>query len=73
MSATTGIAATNIQAGTLYHVLGIGVRFEKKVERTHDRWHDLARTKIFIVDEVSMLENKLFNCLEEMCRYYSYE
>lgn len=74
VTASTGLAAVNIDGTTLHSFAGIGLGKEpateliKKVRRnpkTRQRW---IRTKVLIVDEVSMIDGDLFDKLEQVAR-----
>ncbi|KAF7616188.1 hypothetical protein AFLA_009686 [Aspergillus flavus NRRL3357] len=74
VTASTGLAACNIEGVTLHSFAGIGLGKEpvpelvKKVKRNpkgRNRW---LRTKVLIIDEVSMVDGDLFDKLEELAR-----
>ncbi|KAI2951841.1 hypothetical protein CBS147321_1253 [Aspergillus niger] len=74
VTASTGLAACNIEGVTLHSFAGIGLGKEpvpelvkkiKKNQKARNRW---MRTKVLIVDEVSMVDGDLFDKLEEIAR-----
>ncbi|ESK98247.1 dna repair and recombination protein pif1 [Moniliophthora roreri MCA 2997] len=78
ITASTGIAAINIGGTTLHSWAGIGIgndtakktaiKFFTNAGRFRDvlnRWHTV---EVLIIDEVSMLDGRLFDLLEELAR-----
>lgn len=74
VTASTGLAAVNIDGTTLHSFAGIGLGKEpatellKKIRRnpkTRQRW---IRTRVLIIDEVSMIDGDLFDKLEHVAR-----
>lgn len=74
VTASTGLAACNVGGVTLHSFAGIGLgkqdapELVKKIKRnakTKQRW---MRTKVLIVDEVSMVDGDLFDKLEAIAR-----
>jgi len=74
ITASTGLAACVIEGTTLHSWAGIGLGKEpapelvKKIKRnakTKTKW---LRTKILIVDEISMVDGELFDKLEQIAR-----
>ncbi|CRG84452.1 DNA repair and recombination protein pif1, mitochondrial [Talaromyces islandicus] len=74
VTASTGLAACNIEGVTLHSFAGIGLGKEpatelvkkvRKNQKARNRWQ---RTKVLIVDEVSMVDGDLFDKLEEIAR-----
>lgn len=74
VTASTGLAACNVGGVTLHSFAGIGLGKEavpelvKKIKRNRkakDRW---LRTKILIIDEISMVDGDLFDKLESIAR-----
>ena len=74
VTASTGLAACNVGGVTLHSFAGIGlgkepapelVRKIKRNQKAKNRW---LRTKILIVDEISMVDGELFDKLEEIAR-----
>lgn len=74
VTASTGLAACNIGGVTLHSFAGFGlgkeaapelVRKIKKNQKAKNRW---MRTKVLIIDEVSMVDGDLFDKLEEIAR-----
>ncbi|RDW63153.1 DEAD/DEAH box helicase [Aspergillus mulundensis] len=74
VTASTGLAACNIEGVTLHSFAGIGLGKEpvpelvkkiKKNQKARNRW---LRTKVLVIDEVSMVDGDLFDKLEEIAR-----
>ncbi|KAG0745171.1 hypothetical protein G6F35_007101 [Rhizopus arrhizus] len=75
VTASTGIAATNINGCTLHSFGGIGIgedKIETLVEKikyenkkAYDRW---TKTQVLIIDEISMVDAVLFDKLEAIAR-----
>ncbi|OKL58060.1 ATP-dependent DNA helicase PIF1 [Talaromyces atroroseus] len=74
VTASTGLAACNIEGVTLHSFAGIGLGKESAAElvkkvrknpKARNRW---LRTKVLIIDEVSMVDGDLFDKLEEIAR-----
>lgn len=74
VTASTGLAACNIGGVTLHSFAGIGLGKEeapdlvKKIKKNQKAKHRWMRTKILIVDEVSMVDGDLFDKLEAIAR-----
>lgn len=75
VTASTGLAACNIGGVTLHSFAGIGlgkesvadlVRKIKRNPKAKNRW---LRTKILIIDEISMVDGELFDKLESIARH----
>ena len=74
VTASTGLAACNIGGVTLHSFAGIGLGKEavpelvkkiKKSAKAKQRW---MRTKVLIIDEISMVDGDLFDKLEAIAR-----
>ncbi|KAK6348892.1 hypothetical protein TWF730_011372 [Orbilia blumenaviensis] len=74
ITASTGLAACNIGGVTLHSFSGIGLGREsveqlvkkiRRVPKSKSRW---SRTKVLIIDEVSMVDGDLFDKLEGVAR-----
>lgn len=74
VTASTGLAACNIGGVTLHSFAGIGLGKEdaqtlvKKIRRNQKAKHRWMRTKVLVIDEVSMVDGELFDKLEEVAR-----
>lgn len=74
VTASTGLAACNIGGVTLHSFAGIGLGKEevpelvKKIKRNQKAKHRWMRTKILVVDEISMVDGELFDKLEQIAR-----
>ncbi|KFX99163.1 hypothetical protein V490_01914 [Pseudogymnoascus sp. VKM F-3557] len=75
VTASTGLAACNIGGVTLHSFGGIGLGKEpvpdlvKKIMRNQKAKNRWLRTKVLIVDEVSMVDGELFDKLEGIARF----
>lgn len=74
VTASTGLAACNVGGVTLHSFAGIGlgkeavpelVRKIKRNQKAKNRW---MRTRVLIVDEISMVDGDLFDKLESIAR-----
>ena len=74
VTASTGLAACNIGGSTIHSFAGIGLGKEevpelvKKIRRNQKAKHRWMRTKVLIVDEVSMVDGDMFDKLEAIAR-----
>ena len=74
VTASTGLAACNVGGVTLHSFAGIGLGKEavpelvKKVKRNQKAKNRWLRTKVLIVDEISMVDGDLFDKLEAIAR-----
>jgi ATP-dependent DNA helicase PIF1 len=75
VTASTGLAACNIGGVTLHSFAGIGLGKEsapelvKKVSRNAKAKNRWIRTKVLIIDEISMVDGDLFDKLEAIARH----
>ncbi|CAG8983468.1 hypothetical protein HYALB_00000637 [Hymenoscyphus albidus] len=74
VTASTGLAACNIGGVTLHSFSGIGLGKEdvpalvKKIKRNAKAKNRWLKTKILIIDEISMVDGDLFDKLEAIAR-----
>ena len=74
VTASTGLAACNVGGVTLHSFAGIGLGKEdvpelvRKIKKNQKAKHRWMRTKVLIVDEVSMVDGELFDKLEAIAR-----
>jgi ATP-dependent DNA helicase PIF1 len=74
VTASTGLAACNIGGVTLHSFGGIGLGKDdvpalvKKIKRNQKAKNRWLRTKILIIDEISMVDGDLFDKLEGIAR-----
>lgn len=74
VTASTGLAACNVGGVTLHSFAGIGLGKEavpelvKKIKRNQKAKMRWMRTKILIIDEISMVDGDLFDKLEAIAR-----
>lgn len=74
VTASTGIAATHLGGMTIHSWSGIGI---KKSLSNWDLDHiasnkrvvgRMKRTKVLVIDEISMLDGKILECVDQVCR-----
>lgn len=74
VTASTGLAACNIEGLTLHSFGGLGLAKEpapelvKKVKKNRNAKSRWQRTKVLIIDEISMVDADLFDKLEQIAR-----
>ncbi|EEQ31138.1 DNA repair and recombination protein pif1 [Microsporum canis CBS 113480] len=74
VTASTGLAACNIEGVTLHSYAGVGLGKEstqelvKKVKRNQKAKNRWLKTKVLIIDEISMVDGDFFDKLEELAR-----
>lgn len=74
VTASTGLAACNVGGVTLHSFAGIGLGKEdvpelvRKIKRNQKAKHRWLRTKVLVLDEVSMVDGELFDKLESIAR-----
>lgn len=74
VTASTGLAACNIGGVTLHSFAGIGLGKEapadlvKKIKRNPNAKNRWLKTKVLIIDEISMVDGELFDKLESVAR-----
>ena len=74
VTASTGLAACNVGGVTLHSFAGIGLGKEpvpelvKKIKRNAKARNRWIRTRVLIVDEISMVDGELFDKLEAIAR-----
>jgi ATP-dependent DNA helicase PIF1 len=74
ITASTGLAACNIGGVTLHSFAGIGIgnssipELIRKIKRNPKAKHRWMRTKVLIIDEISMVDGDLFDKLEAIAR-----
>lgn len=74
VTASTGIAATHLGGMTIHSWSGIGIKdtlsesdIEMLVQKEH-LWKRYDKTKVLIIDEVSMMHPEMFNCLDRLAK-----
>lgn len=74
ITASTGIAATHIGGVTIHSWSGAGIKdnlSDREIEALTEKeylYKRLSKTKVLIIDEVSMLSPSLFDTVERICR-----
>ena len=74
VTASTGLAACNVGGVTLHSYAGIGLGKEavpelvKKIKRNQKAKNRWMRTKVLVIDEISMVDGDLFDKLEVIAR-----
>ncbi|RLV90878.1 ATP-dependent DNA helicase PIF1 [Spathaspora sp. JA1] len=74
ITASTGMAACNIQGQTLHKYLGIGLgagspfEISKRIKKHQPNLRKWQTVKVLIIDEISMIDGVLFDKLEEVAR-----
>ena len=74
VTASTGLAACNVGGVTLHSFAGIGLGKEpvpelvKKIKRNQKAKNRWMRTKVLVIDEISMVDGDLFDKLEAIAR-----
>ena len=74
VTASTGLAACNVGGVTLHSFAGIGLGKEpvpelvKKIKRNQKARNRWMRTKVLVIDEISMVDGDLFDKLEALSR-----
>ena len=74
VTASTGLAACNVGGVTLHSFAGIGLGKEpvpelvKKIKRNQKAKTRWLRTRVLIIDEISMVDGELFDKLEAIAR-----
>lgn len=74
VTASTGLAACNVGGMTLHSFAGIGLGKDdaqtlvKKIRRNHKAKNRWIRTRVLIIDEISMVDGDLFDKLSQIGR-----
>lgn len=74
ITASTGIAATHIGGMTIHSWSGIGIKdrlTKSDIERIRDLPHyakRIRKARVLIIDEVSMLDGKIFSLVDRVCQ-----
>lgn len=75
ITASTGIAATHINGMTIHSWSGLGIRKMlteidlTKLKETVSVRRRICRASVLIIDEVSMLEAQILDCINIICKY----
>ena len=74
VTASTGIAATHLGGMTIHSWSGIGInkfitRWDMDRITSNQRIYErVRRTKVLVIDEISMLDGKILECVNQVCR-----
>ena len=74
VTASTGIAATHLGGRTIHSWSGCGIGQRQASEIVYTKyWQDrigpvIAHTKALVIDEISMLDGKIFQLVDDLCR-----
>jgi hypothetical protein len=76
VTASTGIAATHIGGVTIHSWSGLGIKKkldEWEIDAMQERqylWKRYEKTKVLIIDEISMLDAQTFATLDQVCKAF---
>jgi len=76
ITASTGIAATHLQGTTIHAWSGIGIKDAlsgRQLKELRDKKYlkkHIEKTKVLIIDEISMLHRKQFDLVNEVLQYF---
>jgi len=74
VTASTGIAATHLGGRTIHSWAGIGIKQEmndksiKKIARNKEFNEKIKKTKVLIIDEISMFDARRLDLVDRMCK-----
>jgi len=74
VTASTGIAATHMGGMTIHAWSGIGIRdslTDYDIDRMEEKkylWDRFEKTKVLVIDEISMLSGRFLDTLDRLCR-----
>ncbi len=76
ITASTGIAATHLEGTTIHAWSGIGIRDKLSMRNLRDMKEkkylkkNIEKTRVLLIDEISMLHKKQFGLVDEVLRYF---
>lgn len=76
VTASTGIAATHMHGMTIHSFAGVGIRkflTEADLDALEEKkylWNRFEKTKVLIIDEVSMLDAQTLDVVDKVCRRF---
>lgn len=74
ITASTGIAATHIHGLTIHSWSGIGIKISlspydlEKIATTEYLYRRIKKTKVLIIDEISMIDANMLDMVDAVCR-----
>lgn len=74
VTASTGIAATHLAGLTIHSWSGIGIKDDlsdydiESLTQRERLWKRYDKTKVLIIDEISMIHPRMFDCLDRIAR-----
>jgi len=76
VTASTGIAATHLKGMTIHSWSGIGIKdflTDYDIDNMEQRqylWKRFEKTKVLIIDEISMLSANTLDCVDQVCKIF---
>jgi len=76
VTASTGIAATHLKGITIHSWSGIGIKDKlseydlDNMEQKAYLWKRFEKTKVLVIDEISMLNSDTLNCVDTVCKMF---
>jgi ATP-dependent exoDNAse (exonuclease V) alpha subunit len=64
--ATTGIASSHISGKTIHSFFGLGIRADMNTIVKQTRFDDIAKTDVYLIDEVSMMSKELLDVVHNI-------
>jgi len=76
VTASTGIAATHLKGVTIHSWSGIGIKDRlspydlEALEEKAYLWKRFEKTKVLVIDEISMLSASTLDCVDRVCKLF---
>lgn len=76
VTASTGIAATHLKGVTIHSWSGIGIKDQltdydlDQMEQKAYLWKRFEKTKVLVIDEISMLSSSTLNCIDKVAKTF---